>query len=110
MNVTPFGMKENFNTLIHTNKPVVVDFYATWCGPCKAQTPVLEEVSRHFGEKARILKIDVDKNPHVAQRFQISSVPTLMVFNMGQTVYRQSGVHTYDQLLKIIGSQLQFAE
>ena len=83
---------EKFKALINSENPVLVDFFATWCGPCKMQAPILSEVSEELGNKARILKIDVDKNPAVANQFKIQSVPTLMLFKEGKKIWRESGV------------------
>lgn len=82
----------NFNDIINSPKPVVVDFSAEWCGPCKMMAPILKEVASKVGEKARIIKIDVDRNQEVARKYQIVSVPTIMIFKNGQTLFRQSGV------------------
>jgi thioredoxin 1 len=95
-------MKGNFNQIISSSTPVLVDFYADWCGPCKLQTPILKEVSRKLGEKVRIIKIDVDKNQTTAQRYQIRSIPTIILFKNGQPVWRQSGVADQQQLINII--------
>ena len=95
-------MKGNFNQIINSEKPVLVDFHAEWCGPCKLQTPVLKEVSREMGAKVRIIKIDVDKNQITAQRYQVRSVPTLILFKNGQPVWRQSGVANKLQLINTI--------
>ena len=72
-----------FGEMINSDKPVLVDFYATWCGPCKMMAPILEEVKKRVGEKAAIIKIDVDKNPAAASAFQVSSVPTLIIYIKG---------------------------
>ena len=95
-------MEANFNSLIKENRPVVVDFHATWCGPCKAQAPILKEIAEEFGERVRVIKIDVDRNRDLAGRYEIQSVPTLMVFKSGQLKYKQAGVHSKAQLLTII--------
>lgn len=95
-------MKGNFNQLIHGDKPVLVDFYADWCGPCKVQEPVLKEVRAEINGKARIIKVDVDKNQAIASRFQVRSVPTLILFKKGQPVWRQSGVAGKQQLIDVI--------
>lgn len=95
-------MKANFDTLVNDQRPVIVDFHALWCGPCKAQSPVLQELAGELGDKVRIIKIDVDKNPEIANRYWVQSVPTLMVFKNGDIRYRQAGVHTKPQLMSIL--------
>lgn len=95
---------ERFNELINGNTPVLADFFATWCGPCKMMAPILQQVKAELGEQVRILKIDVDKNQALAQRFQVRSVPTLKIFRLGQVKWSGSGVVQADQLVQIIGS------
>jgi len=95
-------MKGNFKNIINGEQPVLVDFYADWCGPCQMQAPILKEVSAEVGKRARIIKIDVDKNPGVAQQYQVRGVPTLILFKKGQPVWRQSGVATKQQLIDLI--------
>ena len=85
-------MQGNFQRIINGNTPVLVDFYADWCQPCKIQAPILQEFAREMGEKLKVIKIDVDRNPDVARRFQIQGVPTLALFSQGNIVWRQSGV------------------
>jgi thioredoxin 1 len=96
----------NFNDLIKSDTPVLIDFFATWCGPCKAMGPILQDVSRKVGDKARVLKIDVDRNQQVAQKYQIQSVPTVMLFKSGKMLWRQSGVVPADQLVRVINQHL----
>jgi thioredoxin 1 len=95
-------MKESLQNVLNDNKPVLVDFFAEWCGPCKAQAPVLKEVKSEIGDNVRIIKIDVDKSPAVAQQYQISGVPTLILFRNGRPVWRQSGVVSRKQLVEVI--------
>jgi len=92
----------NFNDIIKSDKPVLIDFFATWCGPCKMMGPILQDVSRKVGDKARVLKIDVDRNPQVAAKYQIQGVPTIMLFKNGKMLWRQSGVVQAKDLVKVI--------
>lgn len=98
---------ERFEDLINnTSEPILVDFYATWCGPCKMMHPILEDVKARVGDKARIIKIDVDGQQALAMQYGIQAVPTLMLFKGGQQVWRQSGVVQGNELVKLIEQNL----
>jgi thioredoxin 1 len=91
-----------FKEIINSEVPVLVDFFATWCGPCQYQGPILEEVASELGDHARIIKIDVDKNPSAAQAYGVRSVPTLMVFQNGEVKWKNAGVKQKDELISLL--------
>lgn len=91
-----------FQEIIKQDKPVLVDFYATWCGPCKTLSPILDELKTRIGTKGVVLKVDVDKNSHAAATYQIRSVPTLILFKKGKIVWRKSGVVPLKELQEIM--------
>lgn len=94
--------KETFGEIINGDTPVLVDFTAVWCGPCKMMKPVLEELHQRKGDKLRIIKIDIDKSPAAANTYNVQSVPTLILFQKGKLLWRQSGVIQAGPLEKII--------
>jgi thioredoxin 1 len=91
-----------FNEIIQSGKPVLVDFFAEWCGPCKMMTPILKDVKNEVGESASIIKVDVDKNPQAAREYQVQGVPTLILFKNGKPLWRQSGVVPRAGLVEVI--------
>ena len=91
-----------FQEILNQDKPVLVDFFATWCGPCKMMSAILEDVKKRVGENASIIKIDVDKNPQAALAYQVRGVPTLIIFKKGEIRWRQSGVFPANELERLI--------
>ncbi len=94
--------KKSFQEIIKSEKPVLVDFSAEWCGPCKMLAPILKDVKDEIGEKASIIKIDVDKNPSAANAYQVQAVPTLILFKNGEILWRKSGVMSKQDLVSVI--------
>ena len=100
-------MKTNFNTIINADVPVLIDFYADWCGPCKILSPILKEIKKELGSAIKVIKIDVDKNQPLAQKYDVRGVPTMLLFKNGKQLWRQSGVLQKNALIKIINNYNQ---
>jgi len=96
----------SFSDIINKDTLVLIDFFATWCGPCKAMSPILDDLKKQMGEQVSIVKIDVDKNPGVAAKYQVRGVPTLMIFKSGEQLWRQSGVYSAHDLKAILNQYL----
>lgn len=88
----------DFDKIIGENKPTLVDFFATWCGPCKMQAPILEQVKQNVGDKANIIKVDIDKNEELARKYNVQSIPTLIMFKNGEAIWRAVGLQQADIL------------
>jgi thioredoxin 1 len=97
---------ESFQELINSEKPVLVDFSAEWCGPCKMMGPILKQAKQALGDKAKIIKIDIDRNRPAAEQFQIQGVPTLILFRKGKVKWRQSGVVQANAIVQVVNQHL----
>jgi len=95
-------MKDSFNNIINSDTPVLVDFYADWCGPCKMLAPILKQVKDELGSTLKIIKIDVDKNQSLANTYQVRGVPTMLLFKNGKQVWRQSGVLQKNDIVGVV--------
>ncbi|MEB2783874.1 thioredoxin [Algoriphagus persicinus] len=98
---------KTFQELIDGDQAVLVDFFATWCGPCKMMQPILEDTAKQMGDKVRILKVDVDKNQLAASKFQVRGVPTLILFQKGKILWRESGVVPAHKLVNTLTSNIK---
>lgn len=102
MNESDLPVKETFQDIVKGEKPVLVDFFATWCEPCKAQMPILDEVARVLGDQVRILKIDVERNPGISSRVGVRGVPTLVIYHRGELKWRSSGLQGARELVNAL--------
>lgn len=96
----------DFDKIINSDKPTLVDFFATWCGPCKMQSPILDELKTKVGDAANIVKVDVDRNPDISAKYQIRSVPTIIIFKNGEPQWRASGL----QQLEVLEDKIRIQE
>jgi thioredoxin 1 len=98
------AMKSSFKNILDSETPVLIDFSADWCGPCKMLAPILKQVKEELGDRIKIVKIDVDKNPVLAEKYQVRGVPTMILFKMGKQLWRQSGVLQKNDIVSVINS------
>jgi len=99
--------KQKFKDIINSDTPVLVDFYATWCGPCKALSPVIGEVKKELGKSMRVIKVDVDKKQSISNKYKVKSLPTLAIFQNGKILWRDTGVKTKSELLRIANHYIE---
>jgi thioredoxin 1 len=99
--------KASFKSIIDSDKPVLIDFYADWCGPCKMITPILNEIKQELGDKVSIVKIDVDQNQALSQKLQVRSIPTLMIFRQGELKWRAMGVQPKQVLMSQLEAEME---
>ena len=99
-------MKSSFNTIINSAQPVLVDFFADWCSPCKILTPILKQVKKELGNSVKIVKINVDKNELLATKYQIRGIPTMLLFKNGKQLWRQSGVIQKSEIISVINQYI----
>ncbi|RNA61163.1 thioredoxin [Chryseobacterium nematophagum] len=95
-------MSQKFQEIINSEKPILIDFFATWCQPCKVQSSVLNSVKENVGENARIIKVDVEQYPSIASQYGVRGVPTLAIFKKGELLWKESGVHDVNTLTKLL--------
>jgi len=99
-------MKQSFNNIINSDTPILIDFFADWCGPCKILAPILKDVKAELGDLIKIIKIDVDKNQELSAKYQVRGVPTMMLFKNGKQLWRQSGVVEKNNIISVIKANL----
>lgn len=97
-------MKSSFNRIINQETPVLIDFFAEWCGPCKVLAPILKQVKDELGDAVKVIKIDIDKNEMLAQNYQVRGVPTMILFKEGKQLWRQSGVLQKHEIIEVINA------
>jgi thioredoxin 1 len=96
----------SFKEILKGDKPVLIDFHATWCGPCQTMSPIIDDVKKHYGDKIRVLKIDVDKNQAASAKYKVRGVPTFLLFKNGEITWRSAGVHSRKDLMQRIDQVL----
>ena len=101
--------KSFFDLIQQSDLPVLVDFWAPWCGPCRMVSPAIEKIAKELKGKIRVVKVNVDEKPHIAQRYQIQSIPTIMMFFKGQILFRLTGAYPYEHIRQQVLSKLNFA-